>query len=148
MRTYLAPVILIMAVLLGLAAAPVLAAAAVKEVPPPAKPGEEFPLHIVSQKLEADQNAGVITFSGQVKATYGENILYSDQLRVYFQKKPEAAKGKGPGSGRAPGRRPGDGRPKPPGGIGRRQDRPHRGPGLGALRPGGPGGHRPDGDLL
>ena len=96
MRTYLAPVILILAVLLGPAAPPVLAAAAVKEVPPPAKPGGEFPLHIVSQKLEADQNGGVITFSGQVKATYGENTLYSDQLRVYFQKKPEAAKGKGP----------------------------------------------------
>ena len=62
MRTYLAPVILILAALLGLAAAPVLAAAAVKEVPPPAKPGEEFPLHIVSQKLEADQNGGVIIF--------------------------------------------------------------------------------------
>lgn len=94
MRTYLAPVILILAALLGLAAAPVLAAPAVKEVPPPAKPGGEFPLHIVSQKLEADQNAGIIIFSGAVKATYGENILYSDQLRVYFQKKPEAAKGK------------------------------------------------------
>ena len=96
MRTYLAPVILILAALLGLAAAPVLAAAPIKEVPPPAKPGGEFPLHIISQKLEADQSAGVIIFSGAVKATYGENILYSDQLRVYFQKKPEAAKGKGP----------------------------------------------------
>ena len=90
MRTYLAPVILILAALLGLAAAPVLAAAPIKEVPPPAKPGGEFPLHIISQKLEADQNAGIILFSGAVKATYGENILYSDQLRVYFQKKPEA----------------------------------------------------------
>jgi len=81
---------------LGLAAAPVLAAPPAKEVPPPAKPGGDFPLHIVSQKLEADQNAGVIIFSGQVKATYGENILYSDQLQVYFQKKPETAKAKTP----------------------------------------------------
>ncbi len=90
MRTYLAPVILILSALLGLAAAPVLAAPAVKEVPPPAKPGGEFPLHIISQKLEADQIAGIVIFTGAVKATYGENILYSDQLRVYFQKKPVA----------------------------------------------------------
>jgi lipopolysaccharide export system protein LptA len=102
LRTYLAPVILILAALLGLAAAPVPAAAAVKEVPPPAKPGEEFPLHIISQKLEADQNAGVIIFTGAVKATYGENTLYSDQLRVYFQKKPEAAKGKAQSPAPAP----------------------------------------------
>ncbi|MCX5893436.1 MAG: hypothetical protein NTW80_10795 [Deltaproteobacteria bacterium] len=96
MRTYLTPVILILAALLGLAAAPVLAAPSVKEVPPPAKPGGEFPLHIVAQKLEADQAAGVIIFSGAVKATYGDSILYSDQLRVFFVKKPEAAKAKGP----------------------------------------------------
>ncbi len=101
MRTYLAPVILILAVLLGLAAAPV-PAAPVKEVPPPAKPGGEFPLHIVSQKLEADQNAGVIIFTGAVKATYGDNTLYSDQLRVFFQKKPEAAKGKAPAPAATP----------------------------------------------
>ena len=44
MRTYLAPVILILAALLGLAAAPVLAAAPKRA---PAKPGGEFPLHIV-----------------------------------------------------------------------------------------------------
>ena len=31
-----------------------------------------------------------------MKATYGENILYSDQLRVFFQKKPETAKAKAP----------------------------------------------------
>jgi lipopolysaccharide export system protein LptA len=92
----LTPVILIAAALACLTAAPVLAAPPVKEVPPPARPGAEFPLHIVSQKLEADQTAGVIIFSGQVKATYGENILYSDQLRVFFQKKPEGAKAKGP----------------------------------------------------
>ena len=137
-----------MAALLGLAAAPVLAAAAVKEVPPPAKPGGEFPLHIVSQKLEADQNAGVIIFTGAVKATYGENILYSDQLRVYFQKKPEAAKGKAPAPAAPQAGAQETAGQNPLGELGRRQDRPHRGPGLGALRPGGPGGHRPDGDLL
>lgn len=96
MRQYLTPAILLLAVLVGLAAAPVQAAPPPKETPPPAKPGGEFPLHITSQKLEADQNAGVAIFTGQVKATYGEDILYSDQLRVFFQKKPEAAKEKAP----------------------------------------------------
>ena len=96
MRPYLTPAILVLAVLVGLAAAPVQAAPPPKETPPPAKPGGEFPLHITSQKLEADQNAGVVIFTGQVKSTYGENILYSDQLRVFFQKKPETAKAKAP----------------------------------------------------
>lgn len=96
MRKYLTPAIVVLAALLGLATAAVQAAPPLKETPPPAKPGGEFPLHITSQKLEADQTAGVVIFTGQVKATYGENILYSDQLRVYFQKKPEAAQGKGP----------------------------------------------------
>ena len=96
MRNYLAPVILVTdgpAGPGGRARAP--AAPPVKE----RRPGQarrEFPLHITSAKLEADQNAGIVTFTGQVKATYGESILYSDQLRVYFQKKPEAAKGKAP----------------------------------------------------
>ena len=89
MRNYLASTLLLLTALLCLAAAPV-------QAPPPAKPEGEFPLHITSSKLEADQTAGVVTFTGQVKATYGESILYSDELRVFFQKKPEAAKGKAP----------------------------------------------------
>ena len=90
-----------MTVLLCLTAAPVQAAPPVpgtpsgREVAPPAKPEGEFPLHITSAKLEADQAAGTVTFTGQVKAIYGDSILYSDQLRVYFQPKPAAAKGKG-----------------------------------------------------
>ena len=97
MRDYLAPITLVLAVLLALAATPVQGAPPIKEAPPSqAKPGGEFPLHITSQKLEADQNAGTVTFTGQVKATYGENILYADQLRVFFQKKPETAKAKAP----------------------------------------------------
>jgi lipopolysaccharide export system protein LptA len=82
-----------MAALLGLAAAPV-QGAPVKETRPPAKSGGEFPLHITAAKLEADQAAGVIIFSGNVKATYGDSILYADQLRVFFKPKPAAAKGK------------------------------------------------------
>jgi lipopolysaccharide export system protein LptA len=87
---------LIIVVLLGLMTAPLLGAPPEKGKPPLAKPEGEFPLHITSAKLEADQAAGVVTFTGQVKATYGDNTLYSDQLRVYFQKKPEAAKVKAP----------------------------------------------------
>ena len=84
---------LILVVLLSLATAPLLGAPLEKGKSPQAKPEGEFPLHITSSKLEADQNAGTVTFTGQVKATYGESILYSDQLRVFFQKKPETAKG-------------------------------------------------------
>jgi lipopolysaccharide export system protein LptA len=93
LRNYLASTLLLLTALLGLAAAPVQAAPPVKGTPPPAG---EFPLHITAAKLDADQNAGTVTFTGQVKATYGESILYSDQLRVFFQKKPETAKAKAP----------------------------------------------------
>ena len=106
MRTYLAPALLIIAVLLGPAtpgpaappgqeAPPGPAAPSGQEVSPPSKPSGEFPLHITSRQLEADQNAGLVIFTGQVKAVYGESILYSDQLWVYFKKKPEAATPKG-----------------------------------------------------
>jgi lipopolysaccharide export system protein LptA len=53
--------------------------------------GGEVPLRITAAHLEADQNTGVIIFSGQVKAEYGDSTLYAQQLRVYFQ-----AKGKPP----------------------------------------------------
>jgi len=94
LRDYLTPVLLLLAVLLALAAAPVQGAPLVKETRPPAKSGDEFPLHITAAKLEADQSAGVITFAGDVKATYGDSILYADQLRVYFKPKPAGAKAK------------------------------------------------------
>jgi lipopolysaccharide export system protein LptA len=54
-------------------------------------PGE-FPLHITAARLEADQKERVITFSGQVKATYGDNILYAEQLRVYYEPPPPGPK--------------------------------------------------------
>jgi len=96
LRKYQIPAILVLAALVGLAAVPVHGAPPIKAAPSQAKPGAEFPLHITAAKLEADQNTGTVTFTGQVKATYGENILYADQLRVFFQKKPEAARGKAP----------------------------------------------------
>jgi len=55
---------------------------------------KELPLHITAARLEADQKERVITFSGQVKATYGDNILYAQQLRVYYE--PPAAGAKPP----------------------------------------------------
>lgn len=51
----------------------------------PKGPQDEFPLHITAARLEADQKERTIIFSGQVKATYGDNILYADQLRVYYE---------------------------------------------------------------
>jgi len=53
-------------------------------------PGKEIPLRIIAARLEADQKEGVIIFSGQVKAEYGDSTLYADQLRVHFQRKPGA----------------------------------------------------------
>jgi lipopolysaccharide export system protein LptA len=65
----------------------------------PAKPEaqadqSEFPLRITAARLEADQNGGLIVFSGNVKADYGDSTLYSDQLRVFYKPKPETPKGK------------------------------------------------------
>jgi lipopolysaccharide export system protein LptA len=54
---------------------------------------KEVPLHITAARLEADQKEGIIIFSGQVKAIYGDATLYADQLRVYFKPKPETPKG-------------------------------------------------------
>ena len=49
------------------------------------KGAQELPLHITAARLEADQKARVITFSGKVKAQYGDNILYAARLRVYYE---------------------------------------------------------------
>ncbi len=57
-------------------------------------PQGEFPLRITAARLEADQNAGLVVFTGKVKADYGDSTLYSDQLWVYFKPKAEAPKGK------------------------------------------------------
>ena len=60
----------------------------------PKKPGQgEVPLRITAAHLEADQNTRVITFSGQVKAQYGDATLYAQQLRVYFKAESKPAPG-------------------------------------------------------
>lgn len=46
---------------------------------------KDLPLHITAARLEADQKERVIVFSGQVKAAYGDNLLYCEQLRVYYE---------------------------------------------------------------
>lgn len=61
------------------------------QTPPVKKSDQEIPLHITSLHLEADQAKRLIIFSGQVKAQYGDSLLYTDQLRVYYQP-PESAK--------------------------------------------------------
>jgi lipopolysaccharide export system protein LptA len=51
-------------------------------------PQDEFPLHITADRMEADQNQKLITFSGQVKATHQDTVLYADRLLVYFEQTP------------------------------------------------------------
>jgi lipopolysaccharide export system protein LptA len=63
---------------------------------PPKKPGAEIPLSITAARLEADQKERLITFTGQVKAAYGDATLYAEQLRVYFKAQERAAKGATP----------------------------------------------------
>jgi lipopolysaccharide export system protein LptA len=58
--------------------------------------GQDVPLRITAARLEADQKEGVVIFTGDVKSIYGDSTLYSDQLRVYFKTRPEAAKGSKP----------------------------------------------------
>uniref|UniRef100_A0A7C3V9N0 Organic solvent tolerance-like N-terminal domain-containing protein n=1 Tax=Desulfobacca acetoxidans TaxID=60893 RepID=A0A7C3V9N0_9BACT len=62
-------------------------------------PKQEFPLHISAAQLEADQNQRLLVFKGQVKADYGDAILYTDQLLVFFK---PAAKGRPPARPAAP----------------------------------------------
>jgi len=61
-----------------------------KAGPGAAQPGQqETPIHITASRLEADQQAGVILFTGNVKAVQGDSILYCDQLWVYYQTAPQ-----------------------------------------------------------
>jgi len=81
---------------------PVWGAPAAGKTPTPAagkkEPRGEFPLRITAARLEADQKEGLVVFTGNVKADYGDSTLYADLLRVFFKPKPEAPKGKAAGS--------------------------------------------------
>jgi lipopolysaccharide export system protein LptA len=61
--------------------------------PKKAEPEKEVPLHITAARLEAEQIKGIVTFTGSVKAVYGDATLYSDQLQVFFETKPAPPKG-------------------------------------------------------
>jgi len=72
-----------------------LTALAVPGAPPKKKAKEEeIPLHITAARLDADQEKRLIIFRGQVKAVYGDSIMYADELYVYYkptqEKKPGA----------------------------------------------------------
>jgi lipopolysaccharide export system protein LptA len=70
-------------------------APAMSQTPPATGSAPETPLHITALRLEADQTQRLITFSGQVQARYGDAILYTEQLRVYYQ--PSEAEPAAPG---------------------------------------------------
>jgi lipopolysaccharide export system protein LptA len=92
-------VILLWLAALLLAAAPAALAAAPKpaaKAAPKAGANEDVPLQITAARLEADQDQGIIIFSGQVKAVHGDATLYADELRVYFKGQPQAARAAAP----------------------------------------------------
>lgn len=48
--------------------------------------GGEGPIHITSQRLEADYKGNLITFVGDVVAKQEEFVLYSDRLLLFLDK--------------------------------------------------------------
>ena len=53
------------------------------------KAGENKPIDIVSDRLDAYQEKDLVQFSGNVVATQGERVIKSDYLMVFFKKKAE-----------------------------------------------------------
>ena len=51
------------------------------------KPGENKPIQIVSDRLDAYQEKNLVQFSGNVIATQGERVIKSDILMLFFKKK-------------------------------------------------------------
>jgi len=92
-------------------------AKAPKAGPGAAQPGQqETPIHITAARLEADQQAGVAVFTGNVKAVQGDSILYCDQLYVYYQTAPQPQKAGGAPAeageeAKAPEAKPGEAKP-------------------------------------
>jgi lipopolysaccharide export system protein LptA len=56
------------------------------------KAGENKPIDIVSDRLDAYQEKDLVQFSGNVIANQGERVIKSDTLLVYFKKKAENRK--------------------------------------------------------
>lgn len=51
------------------------------------KGGENKPIDIVSDRLDAYRDKDLVQFSGNVVATQGERVIQSDTLSLYFKKK-------------------------------------------------------------
>lgn len=56
-----------------------------------------IPLRISAAQMEADQDQRRIVFSGQVKAEYGDSVLYTDKLLVFYEPGKEKRAAAGPG---------------------------------------------------
>lgn len=48
--------------------------------------GRNGAIHITSDKLISDNNAGYAEFIGDVKATQGDTVITSDRLKIYYKK--------------------------------------------------------------
>jgi lipopolysaccharide export system protein LptA len=57
----------------------------------------EIPLRISASQLEADQDQRRIVFTGQVKAEYGDSVLYTDKLLVFYEPEKEKRPAASPG---------------------------------------------------
>lgn len=54
---------------------------------PQKSPGENGAIHITSDKLISDNNAGYAEFIGNVKATQDDTVITSDKLKIFYKKK-------------------------------------------------------------
>jgi lipopolysaccharide export system protein LptA len=55
------------------------------------KGGENKPIEIVSDRLDAFREKDLVQFSGNVVATQGDRVIKSDALELYFKKKAEGS---------------------------------------------------------
>ena len=49
-------------------------------------PGKNEAIHITSDRLAADNQAGYAEFIGNVKATQGDTVITSDKLKIFYKK--------------------------------------------------------------
>lgn len=69
-----------------------------KNTASPSKPTEqEKPIHIISDRLEADNESNVAEFIGNVRATQGTTVITSDRLKVYYKGSADQIEAAGPG---------------------------------------------------
>ncbi|HID97868.1 MAG TPA: lipopolysaccharide transport periplasmic protein LptA [Thermodesulfobacteriaceae bacterium] len=68
-----------------------LSSAGASETGPNGSTGES--IRIKSNRLEAESRSGKVIFSGDVVATKGDLVIYSDRLEVFYEKKISADQG-------------------------------------------------------